>query len=132
MRISRRRVATALVGVGLAGLAVSAAASLDLAGTDLAAGSTVVGSCQPAGQAVEVAYDNAYSPAIKGFRVTGVELRGVAAACVGQDAAIALTDAAGAPLFEAAAVVSGATVAFTVPAGVSAAAVTGTAVVIAD
>lgn len=130
--MKRRVLAGVLAAAGIAGLAGSFAASLNLDGSSLGAGTAVIAACQPAATPVKVGFTNAYSAPLKAYQVTAVKLDSLAGACTGLRASVTLTDSAGAVLFEGTATVASSTLSMTVPAGVSAANVVGTAVVLAS
>ncbi|MBX9247093.1 hypothetical protein ICW40_20075 [Actinotalea ferrariae] len=127
-RRTRRSLAVALLVTGVAGLGIASAAQLSLGSASLGAGTDVVASCQPEGVPVGVSFTTAF--AAGEYAVTEVTLSDVAAACAGQSARITLT-AGDAPLApELTGPVAAGSTAFTVPSGVSAAALDGVAVVI--
>lgn len=116
---------------GLAAFGAVAASAATLGGVStksLGVGNAVVGACDTDG--VDAAYATSYNATAKAYRVTGVTLSGVAAACAGQTAKVTLSQA-GTPLSEASAPVTGTTLTLTLPTPVNAEAVDNIAVLIA-
>jgi hypothetical protein len=118
-----------LIGLAAFGLVGAAAASLGgLGGQKLGADASVVASCDTDG--VNLAYTNAYDPASGVYRVTGVTVSGIDAACAGETLSVTLKDSGGASLGTGSGTVAGASLAVTLAPTASANAVVGAAVVI--
>ena len=106
------------------------AASLGVGSNSLGAGTADVASCDTDG--VDHTYDTAYAAGLPGYRVTQVQVTGIAAACDGYDIKATVLDSADASLGEYTGSVSGTTHTFTVGGTVSAANVEDIAVVISE
>lgn len=106
------------------------AASLSVGSNSLGAGTADVASCDADG--VAHTYTTAYATAIPGYRVSGVQVTGIAAACNGYSIKATLLDTADASLTEVTGTISGTTHSFTVTGAVSAANVEDIAVVISE
>jgi ABC-type phosphate transport system substrate-binding protein len=82
-RRARRSVAAvALAVVGVAGLTLASAAKLTTGSASLGAGTSVVASCEPAGQAISIGLTISFSTGL--YRATEVRLSNVNATCAGQ------------------------------------------------
>lgn len=87
----RKTAAAALVVVGIAGLSIASAAQLNLSSTaSLGAGQTVVESCQPAGDPIEVTFENEFET--DSYKTTKIELSEVAVACQGLNFKVVVDD----------------------------------------
>ena len=129
MASSRRKsAAIALAVIGVAGLSLASAAQLNVTSGSLAAGNTVVAACQPAATPVTTGFTNAF--ATGGYTTTAVTLGNVDALCAGLNVRITVTNAAGASLGEATGTAAAGATSYTLPAGISAAAITGVSVII--
>jgi hypothetical protein len=82
-RRARRSVAAvALAVVGVAGLTLASAAKFTTGSASLGAGTSVVASCEPAGQAISTGLTSSFSAGQ--YRATEVRLSNVNATCAGQ------------------------------------------------
>lgn len=108
------------------------AASLTVGSNSLGAGTADVASCDADG--VDHTYTTAYASSIPGYRVDGVEITGIAAACAGYDIKATLLDGSDASLRELTGTVGASTTThtFTVGGSVEAADVENIAVVISE
>lgn len=95
-RTRRRLAAAALAVVGVAGLGAAAAAQLSVGTTALAAGSAVVTSCQPVGQAIQVGFTSVFSGGA--YQAQNVVLRNIAPACAGQKLVLTVQNTSGGSL----------------------------------
>jgi len=68
------------------------AATLNVSSDKLSAGNAAVTSCQPAGTPVVGTYTVAYDQTLPGYKVSGVTVTGIDAACVGKKVSATLTD----------------------------------------
>lgn len=81
-RARRSVAAVALAVVGVAGLTLASAAKLTTGSASLGAGTSVVASCEPAGQAISIGLTSSFSAGQ--YRATEVRLSNVNATCAGQ------------------------------------------------
>lgn len=81
-RARRSVAAVALAVVGVAGLTLASAAKLTTGSASLGAGTSVVASCQPTGQAISIGLTSNFSTGL--CRATEVRLSNVNATCAGQ------------------------------------------------
>jgi len=128
----KRILLAGLLATALAGGGYAFAATANVASDDLSAGTAVTASCQTS--ALTASYPVAglsYDASLPGYTVATVNLAGVTASCVGKSAKLELTGAANLALGEATATLALGTNTFTYATPVSAAAVTGIALVIA-
>lgn len=126
----KRALIAALVGVMTFGTVYGLAASLNLASDSLGAGDTAVAACQ-AGQ-LTATYTSTYSSSTPGYTVGTVTVTGLAATCYSKAYRITLSGSGSTSLGEATGTTpsSGTSFAATFSPAVSAASVTGIAVVI--
>lgn len=126
--MSKRLAIAAIAGLTAFGAVTASAATLGgLNSASIGADTTVVAACDNDG--VNVSYDTAYDVAAKEYRVSAVNLSGIADAC--QDQAVTLTLAnASAALGSASGTVSGTAQKLQLAAPVAAKAVTSAAIVI--
>jgi hypothetical protein len=118
-----------LIGLAAFGLVGAAAASLGgLSGQKLGADDSVVASCDTDG--VTLAYTTAYDATSGVYRVTGVTVGGINAACSGESMSVTLKDGTGASLGTGTASVGGTSQAVTIAPTAAAKSVVGAAVVI--
>jgi hypothetical protein len=132
---TRKAAAVGLAVVGIAGLSLASAAQLNLGASTLGAATSVVASCQPAGTPITVSYTNTFNTTNSvGYKVTGVGLKGVDAACNNKSVKVSLLGAGDVSLGEVTgtATTGNATVLTAPPAGLAADAVVKVAVVITD
>lgn len=116
----------------LAGGGYAFAASANVTSDSVSAGTAVTASCQTG--AMTVTYPVAsmsYDASVPGYTVSGVDLTGVAAGCDGKTAKLEFTGAANVALGEATATLVAGSTTFTLATPVSAAAITGIALVAA-
>lgn len=94
----KRWLVAGIAAATLAGGAYAFADSLSVSSNSLGAGSAVVASCQSA--TLTASYSTAYdaTAATSGYKVTSVNLAGVALSCNGKSATLELTGTSGAPL----------------------------------
>jgi hypothetical protein len=130
--LAQRRVAFALVlALTIFGAVYGFAATLNLGTQQLSANNLAVGSCE-SGTATAT-YNVAYDATLGGYKVSGVNVTGLDAACANKTVSVTLSDGTGASLGELTGVVpgGGGTLNLGAPAStVSAKAVTGVAVAI--
>lgn len=128
----KRVVLAGLFAVALAGGGYAFASSANVASDDLSAGTAVTAACQETTlTAVYPPAGLSYDAAIPGYEVATVSLTGVTADCVGKSAKLQLTGAGATGLSEATATLALGSNTFTFSTPVSAAAITGVALVIA-
>lgn len=128
----KRLLLAGLFSAALAGGGYAFAASANVASDDLSAGAAVTAACQAT--AITATYPAAglsYDAAVPGYTVAEVSLTGVTAGCVGKSAKLELTGAEDVALGEATATLVLGANTFTYVTPVSAADVTGVALVIA-
>ena len=128
----KRLLLAGLFAAALAGGGYAFAASANVASNDLSAGTAVTASCQAT--ALTATYPAAglsYDAALPGYKLATVSLTGVTASCVGKSAKLELTGEANFALGESTATLVLGANTFTYAVPVSAAAVTGVAVVVA-
>lgn len=131
MNIKRLLVA-GLFATALAGGGYAFAATANIASDDLSAGTAITASCQASALTVDYPVAGlSYDAGLPGYTVSTVNLSGVTASCVGKTAKLELTGVANAALGEATATLALGANTFTYATPVSAAAVTGVALVIA-
>ena len=119
----------AVASIAFAGV-FAMAASLGVGSSGLGSGTAAVSSCD---DAVDHDYTTAYSTTLPGYRVSAVNITGVAAACEGLDIKATLLDGSGASLVElTGTVASGTTHTFTVGGAIDASRVEDIAVVISE
>jgi 1-aminocyclopropane-1-carboxylate deaminase/D-cysteine desulfhydrase-like pyridoxal-dependent ACC family enzyme len=126
----KRLIAAVIAGLVTFGGIYGLAASLNLTTDSLGAADTVVAACQAT--AMNATYTSSYSAATPGYNVGTVTVTGLAAGCYSKAYKITLSTAANASLGEATGSTpsSGTSFSATFSPSVSAAAVTGIAVVI--
>ena len=130
MKNSKKLIFGLAVGaVAFAGV-FAMAASLGVGSNSLGAGTADVASCDTNG--VDHTYDTAYATGVPGYRVSQVQVTGIADECDGYDIKATLLDSGDASLGEFTGSVSGTTHTFTVGGNVSAADVEDIAVVISE
>jgi hypothetical protein len=117
VRLAKGRTVLALVaGLTVFGAVFAFAATLNVGTTALSAGNATVSSCDSDG--VNATYTLAYDSAIPGYKVAGVTVNGINAACAGKSVTVNLTDASNASLAGATKTFSsGTTLSFTTGAG---------------
>jgi hypothetical protein len=124
---NRRRLmaAAATVAVAAGGATAAHAAGAPIDAISVLTSSTVVRSCQTTG--VDVDYDVAYAPDLRGYAVTAAHLDGLDADCAGQRAQVTLSGPDG-PLAHLEGTVSGDRLTLPVDAPVPASDLTGVSV----
>jgi len=124
-----RTLATILLAVTIFGAVYGFAATLNVGTSRLAAGNASVASCQDTGSPTGK-YSIAYDPALGGYRIAGITVSNLDAACASKAVSVTLTSAANAVLATVAGVVpaGGGTIALSAGATVAAANVTGVSV----
>ncbi len=128
----KRLLFAGLLAAAMAGGGYAFAASANVASDDLSAGTAVTASCQATTlTATYPAAGLSYDASEPGYKVATVSLTGVTAGCVGKSAKLELTGAANVALGEATTTLVLGANTFTYAVPVSAAAVTGVAVVVA-
>jgi len=128
----KRLLLAGLFAAALAGGGYAFAASANVASDDLSGGTAVTASCQATAlTATFPAAGLSYDASVPGYKVATVSLTGVTASCVGKTAKLELTGAANVGLGEATTTLVLGANTFTYSVPVSAAAVTGVAVVVA-
>lgn len=127
---TKRLIVRGIVAVTAFATVFGLAASLNVSGGDLGAGSDTVAACDPDG--VTASYTVAYDSGIPGYGVSGVQVTGIDNNCMGQQLSVTLTDNGGNQLASSSTTVSGATQAVTFSPSVSASAIEGIHVVIAE
>ena len=130
MNRMKKALITGAAATAIFGATYGLAASLGLTSDTLGAGNVVVAACQ--GTALNATYTSTYAAGLPGYQATTVTLTGMAAGCQNKAYRVTLYGAAGASLGEVTGTTPGAGTTITVTpfAGVSAALVTGVAVVI--
>ena len=128
----KRLLLAGLFATALAGGGYAFAASANVASSNLSAGTAVTASCQAT--ALTVTYPEAglsYDAALPGYKLSTVSLTGVTASCVGKAAKLELMGESNFALGESTATLVLGANTFTYAVPISAAAVTGVAVVVA-
>jgi hypothetical protein len=117
VRLAKGRTILALVaGLTVFGAVFAFAATLNVGTTALSAGNATVSSCDSDG--VNATYTLAYDSAIPGYKIAGVTVNGINAACAGKSVTVNLTDASNASLASATKTfASGTTLSFTTGTG---------------
>ena len=130
--LAQKRVAFALVlALTIFGAVYGFAATLNLSTNQLSANNLAVGSCETG--TATATYNVAYDGTLSGYKVSGVSVTGLDAACGGKAVSVTLSDSTGSSLAEVTGTVpgGGGTLALGAPSStVSAKAVTGVAVAI--
>lgn len=130
--LAQRKTVFALVlALTIFGAVYGFAATLNLNTDQLSAGNAAVGSCQTSGPATGT-YSVGYDSTLGGYKVTGVTVTGIDAACGGKTVSVTLTGSGGTSLGSAsnAAPAGGGSLALSPGGTISAAAVTGLSVAI--
>jgi hypothetical protein len=132
MSSRRRRCATALVGAVAFGASVAAIASASslggLGSTRVGAADTAISSCDTDG--VVAAYTTAYDSTTGRYRISQVNLTGIATTCIGQTAAVTLNATDGSTVGQGSSAISGTSQSVTITGAASNETVAGMAVVI--
>ena len=97
MKGNKKLIVGLAVGAIAFGAVFAMAATLSVGSAGLGAGTADVASCD---DAVDHAYTTAYSSTLPGYRVSAVDVTGIAAACDGNDIKATLLDGSGAALDE--------------------------------
>lgn len=130
--LARKRVVVALVlALMIFGAVYGFAATLNVSSNDLSAGNATVASCQSSGP-VTGTYTVAYDSTVPGYKVSGVTVTGIDAACGNKSVSVTLTGAGGSSLgtVTGTAPAAGGSLALAPGSVISAAAVTGLSVAI--
>lgn len=99
-KFAKQRVLLALViGVTVFGAVFGFAATLNVGSTALSAGNATVASCDSDG--VNATYSLAYDSTLAAYKIAGVVVNGINAACAGKSVTVNLTDSSNASLASA-------------------------------